>query len=96
MKVRPTTKAHKKLVVGMTFDPPTCPECGEPPRGTLETVQACAEFEKDDDDATPEGGYEFSGHTEVFWDSQVTVERNGKVVLVCPDGDEWEATKLTD
>ena len=63
---------------------PTCPECGERPRGTIEELKGVAEF-KDDPDL------EYSGHTEIWWDEQRSVRTpDGKVILICSEcGHEW-------
>lgn len=81
--------------MGMTFDPPQCPECGADPQGTSETIPGCAQFEKQED-----GSYEYSGYTEPFWDGQMTdtddVFEDGRVKLICKgDGaHDWFATKI--
>lgn len=78
----------------MQFEPSNCPECNEEPAGTLEDLTACAEFEKQ-----PDGSYEYSGYTEVYWDSQMTrtvhsKQEGSKVVLLCDNGHDWEARQL--
>jgi hypothetical protein len=65
---------------------PRCPECGALARGTLENISACAEMTLSDD-----GQAEFTGHTAVFWDGQMT-ERdpgNDHIIFLCHEGHEW-------
>ena len=77
--------------MGMRFDPPKCPECGEDPLGTLEDLTGRAEFSRQEDD----GAYEYSGSTEVFWDGQMTrTDEEGKVALLCENGHDWFATRM--
>jgi hypothetical protein len=64
---------------------PRCPECGEPARGTLEIVQGVALVAADPDTGRPV----YAGDTEMYWDSQRTVEREGKFVWVCSCGHDW-------
>lgn len=75
----------------MTFDPSTCPECSEPPRGTLETIEACAEFI-----ALPDGSFELSGNTEIFYDtSETKTLADGRVTLLCLSGHEFGAVQIS-
>jgi hypothetical protein len=70
----------------MKFDEPKCPECGDPPRGTIERLQGVAELFPEDAENT----FEYSGTTDVWWDEQRSVrDRQGRVNLVCHDGHEW-------
>lgn len=80
--------------MGMRFDPPTCPECGEEPQGTLETLPGCATFRR-----LKDGTCEYGGSTEVFWDGQMTnLDKEGRVELLCKgDGaHDWFARKTED
>ena len=62
-----------------------CPECNSPARGTVETLPACAEFERG-----AEGTPEYSGWTEVLWDEQKTNrDREGRVELICDNRHRW-------
>lgn len=74
-----------------TYDKPNCPQCGKPARGTLERLEACAEFVRDES-----GRVDFSGYTEVFFDSALTVRRRGRVVLLCHCGHDWTARELPE
>jgi hypothetical protein len=78
----------------MRFDPATCPECGEPARGTLDDITGCAQFS----DPDTKGNVEYAGDTEVFWDGQMTRKGNteGTVMLLDRAGHEWEARELPD
>lgn len=63
----------------MTYERPNCPECGQLAEGTVETLEAVATFGED-------YPTEYSGFTEVIWDTQRTVE---PLTLQCPDGHRW-------
>ena len=64
---------------------PNCPECKSPARGTVETIPACAEFER-----CSRGIAEYSGETEISWDEQETNrDSKGRVELVCENGHQW-------
>jgi hypothetical protein len=99
------TKDGKPYHPGMRFDPDRCPECGEMPRGTLETLSGVAEFETqdgvrtdskyhDDPQRDATGGFGYSGNTEIFWDSQMTDDVDGRPLLVCWNGHDWPAKRL--
>jgi hypothetical protein len=51
----------------MRFKPWKCPECGQPAKGTLETISGLALMTFD-----AEGNAEYDGETKVDWDNQVT------------------------
>lgn len=68
-----------------------CPTCGKEVSGTLETVQGQALVTKQDD-----GSFEYSGQTEMFWDGQETLQKDGKDVLMCKNGHEWTAKRIED
>jgi hypothetical protein len=69
----------------MTFDTPRCEICGEPARGTLETVSAVAILLFDE-----EGRAEYLGETQIGWNRQVTQrDVQGRVALVCSNDHVW-------
>jgi hypothetical protein len=69
----------------MTFDTPRCDICGELARGTLETVSAVALLFFDEHDWA-----EYSGETQIGWNSQVTQrDAEGRVALVCSNDHRW-------
>ena len=73
----------------MRFSPWKCPECGQAPEGTLETVPGLALLVFD---ASGQGQY--AGETEIDWDAQATCEDEaGKVILECPNGHQWPADR---
>ncbi|WP_312470549.1 hypothetical protein [Rhizobium sp.] len=59
--------------------------------GTAEKVLATARI-SDIDAETGLPVYE--GGTEVHWDTQETLGRNGHILFVCEDGDEWTFAEL--
>jgi hypothetical protein len=70
----------------MLLEKDRCPECGEEPRGTVETG-VVAEFEAPDE----EGGFEYSGDTDL--QDQATVKNEkGESLVVCANGHEWFTT----
>lgn len=71
----------------MKFTSPT----GSEIIGTLETIPGVAAAEEFDAAGKPE----YSGSTEVDWDNQKTIERNGSLVYVDDDGAEWLFSDLT-
>ena len=38
--------------------------------------------------------FEYEGYTEVFWEEQRTVHRNGKPIFLDEEGFQWEETQL--
>lgn len=57
--------------------------------GTLEVINGCADlvwFEKQDDGSMQP---RYTGTTEVYWEGQMTVRRNGETVYVDDNGKEW-------
>lgn len=66
------------------FECPHCPQCGEPPAGTIETVSGLAELVEAGD-----GLLEYGGYTRIDWDSQRSMTRRGQVLLECPAGHRW-------
>lgn len=72
----------------MRFDPDKCPECGQKPRGTADTIPGVAEFVENDD-----GSFDYCGNTDVFRDGQMTeTDEDKRLRLLCPDGHDWYAT----
>lgn len=69
------------------FKSPTGPTI----RGTLETVSGVALVSSIDPKT---GEVEYEGDTEIFWDEQKTVARDGKVIFVDTIGDEWTFDQL--
>lgn len=59
--------------------------------GTAETVLATAWISYIDP-MTQEPEYE--GGTKVYWNSQETLTRNGHILFVCTQGDEWTFDQL--
>jgi hypothetical protein len=78
----------------MKLHKPTCPECGEPARGTVERLCGCAEFAGEPGPDTP---VEYSGWTEIWWDEQRTVHQkkgapegpDNLPLVCCPNGHSW-------
>jgi hypothetical protein len=77
----------------MKFDPIHCPECGELANGTLEQVHG-RWYLSEPDPAT--GHLAYTGEDEVFWEEIRTVERDGKPVLLCPNGHDWPAAQIDE
>lgn len=59
--------------------------------GTAETVLATAWISYIDPE-TQEPQYE--GGTKVYWETQETLTRDGRVLFVCTEGDEWTFEQL--
>lgn len=72
----------------MKFHPMHCPQCGEPARGTLDSIPGVAEFTE----PAASGEVEYCGSTDVWWDEQKT-ERDvqGHFHLICHEGHDWWA-----
>ena len=66
---------------------PSCPDCGETARGTLEVVQGVALVHADPETGRPV----YAEQTDVDWSSQQVVRREGRPVWVCSCGNEWTA-----
>ena len=74
----------------MKYKPDRCPECGQEPAYILERLLGLAMLEPDD-----QGGYDYTGDTEVLWDEQDTIiDFKGRVALQCSKYHEWEAFYL--
>lgn len=72
----------------------TCPE-GHNIDGTLERLSGVAQIAghvKRDQHGLLR--FEYGGYTEIDWNSQQTVTRDGGTVFVCDNGDEWPGHKL--
>ena len=75
----------------MKFNPCKCPECGAPPKGTLETVPGLALLAEPDE----HGEFEYEGETEIFWNAQKTDrDDDGRVTLECTNGHAWQAERV--
>lgn len=57
--------------------------------GTLETVQGVALVQGFND-----GRPEYLGETRVYWDTQESIQRDGKVVYLCEDGEEHSIDEI--
>ncbi|TAV38809.1 hypothetical protein ELI33_17115 [Rhizobium ruizarguesonis] len=59
--------------------------------GTCETILATAWIS----DIDPETGEpKYDGGTEIHWDSQETIQRDGQILFVCSEGSEWTFDQL--
>ena len=58
--------------------------------GTSDVILATAMISGISEDGEPE----YYGESEVNWDSQETRERDGKILFVCEDGEEWTFDQL--
>lgn len=69
---------------------------GVPIVGTLETIQATAVVKEDSYSRNEKGEilYEWFGESEIHWDTQTTQERDGKIVFIDEDGEEWTEDQL--
>jgi hypothetical protein len=73
----------------MRLTPWKCPECGQPAKGTVETVPGLALLTFDDD-----GNAEYAGETEIDWNNQATRHDDaGNDLLECPAGHQWTAER---
>lgn len=70
----------------MRFVSPT----GSPIIGTLETIIGRANAVEYSETGAPD----YDGGTEVYWDEQKTVERNGSPVYLDENGGEWAFSQL--
>ncbi|MBY5537713.1 hypothetical protein HFO58_31985 [Rhizobium leguminosarum] len=64
---------------------------GHPIVGTAETVLATAWISSIDPE-TQEPEYE--GGTQIYWDTQESLTRDGKLLFVCSEGEEWTFDQL--
>ncbi|MGQ7794496.1 hypothetical protein ACUN0C_18990 [Faunimonas sp. B44] len=58
--------------------------------GTLERLMGCANI----NDITDDGEPVYSGDTKIWWDEQRTVLRDGQMLFVDENGDEWIFAEL--
>jgi hypothetical protein len=58
--------------------------------GTAEMVLCTANIDGISDDGMPD----YTGDTDVHWDTQETQTKNGKILFVCESGDEWTFDQL--
>ena len=73
----------------MKYRPDKCPECGGEPVGTVEHVHGLALLLPNG-----QGGYEYSGYTQVWWDDQKSVtDTVGRVLLQCAEEHQWYGVK---
>lgn len=76
----------------MRYAIPQCPECGEFATGVYENILGTALMSVDEDT----GEFDFSGETDVSWDSQESVTNDkGEVELTC-GGHSWWSAELPD
>ena len=59
--------------------------------GTLETIPGICRLV----DISDDGRVDYLGGTDILWDAQETVTRDGKTVFVDEGGDEWTFDQLT-
>jgi hypothetical protein len=59
--------------------------------GTLETIKGRANVTGWNDDRSPE----YAGSTEIFWDDQRTVQRDGNIICLDEDGEEYPFNECT-
>ncbi len=70
----------------MKFAVMNCPECGEPARGSIETLSGVAVFT----DPAPDGSVDYEGTTDLWWDEQKTIrDAQGRAQLICHNGHDW-------
>lgn len=74
--------------MSMLFKAPLCPTCGKTADGTLDVIYGIALAHRNED-----GSFDYSGETEVDWDSQKCVESDNPntVTLQCSAGHRWES-----
>jgi hypothetical protein len=61
----------------VTYGTPKCPECGETLMGECDMIPSCARVTE-----RPDGGFDYEGDTEVFWDGQVNRNAYDRSVLI--------------
>ena len=76
----------------MRFTRPSCPDCGKLANGTIETVWARACF-IEPESISSSLVFEYSGETDVWWDTQQTVVNRGRVMLNCENEHNWFSEK---
>jgi hypothetical protein len=71
----------------MKIKPSICPECGETVNGTCDQVASTCLLDQDDD-----GNFDFSGESEMHWDTSTTETNDkGQWLVCCENGHEWWA-----
>ena len=65
-------------------------------RGTAEVIEACSDTIGDRFERTPDGSvaFEHDSYTEVYWDNQRMVRRQGETVFIDAGGEEIVASQL--
>lgn len=64
-------------------------------RGTLETVSGVAKISFfNSKDAEGKIDFEYGGETDIWWDEQKTIERDGQRIFVDTEGNEWPENLL--
>ncbi len=76
----------------MKWENMVCPECGEGPVGTIEVLYGVASFEPQNED----GSFDYFGETDIWWDSQKTLQVEGRDVLTCNNHHEWESKRIEE
>ncbi len=75
----------------MYWEQHKCPECGEPPVATVESLEGLAQLEPEEEG----GGFTYGGYTEVEWDAQRTQrDEDGKDALQCENRHLWYSLRL--
>lgn len=76
----------------MKLNPCQCPECNGDPVGTVEYLSGVATLDK-----TPDGAFEYSGDTRIWYDEQKSDrDEYGRVLLICENGHEWRSEMSDD
>ncbi len=74
----------------MYWEQDKCPECGEPPVGTVDTVPTLALLEPEEG-----GGFTYVGQTDVDWEEQRTQrDEDGRDTLQCENRHVWYSRRL--
>lgn len=83
---------QRETLPRMHFKEPVCPDCGLVATGTLDRIEGIAEFLGDPD---PREGFDYSGSTEVLWDTQETqtdpAGGSNRWTLVDEEGHTWHS-----
>lgn len=72
----------------MILSHPLCPHCGQSAAGVVDTVDALAFFEGD----PAKGAVEYSGSTEIAWETQRAVIAESQHLVQCDSGHRWPCT----
>jgi hypothetical protein len=71
----------------MKITPSVCPECGLDVYGTCDQVASTVLLDQQED-----GTFEYSGESEMHWDTSTTeTNDNGQCRVCCENGHEWWA-----